>query len=207
MTSIRIYVEGGGDSQSQKRELRQGMNALLDPFVQRVRAKKGWRWDVVMCGGRQQAYEAFKNARQRAESDEVILLLVDSEAPVTAATRVDHLRLRPGDSWDLSGVPEDHIHLMVQTMEAWLIADPDNLAKWYGKEFQRGQLPENKQLEETPKARLEPSLIAATQQTKKGAYHKIRHASELLKLIRPDVVRQRCPHAGFFFDKLNKIIG
>lgn len=47
----------------------------------------------------------------------------------------DH-RLRPG--------AEDHsLHLMVQCMEAWLVADPDCLKAYYGRGFNERRLPES----------------------------------------------------------------
>ena len=45
-------------------------------------------------------------------------MLVDAEAPVNT-TPCQHLKFR--DDWDLPNVDDEHCHLMVQTMEAWLI--------------------------------------------------------------------------------------
>lgn len=39
------------------------------------------------------------------------------------------------DDWDLDGVADEQIHLMVPTMEAWLVADPEALARFYGQGF------------------------------------------------------------------------
>ncbi|MFM2042554.1 MAG: hypothetical protein RLY86_1130 [Pseudomonadota bacterium] len=209
MTNLTIYMEGGGDTAEQKAQIRQGMDTFLSTWKNKARQKR-WGWKLVPCGGRQQTYDAFINARCRAKDGEIIVLLVDSEAPVTAATRaIQHLRNRQGDhTWDLSGVPEEHIHLMVQAMEAWLAADPDKLEEWYGSTgFRRANLPQRQNLEEEPKDDLEPKLKTATRETRRREYHKIRHASELLKLIRPEMVRQRCPRAGIFFDKLDELIG
>src|SRR5207245_2704461 len=110
MTGIAIYLEGGGDTAQQKAELRTGMDALLGPQKQAARAKRlGWR--TIPCGGRQQTFNAFKNALQHADAEPLFILLVDSEdavasetnnADVNAKARAQHLINR--DHWDLSGV-------------------------------------------------------------------------------------------------------
>ncbi len=207
MTSLTIYFEGGGDTAEQKAQLRQGLDAFLGAWKTRAREKR-WGWKLVACGGRRQAYEAFIHARRHMASGDIILLLVDSEGPVTVGTRAGHLRQRTGDDWDLSGVPEDHIHLMVQAMEAWIVADPEALGTYYGQGFRPNALPRRQNLEDETKVDCASKLAAATRDSAKGEYHKIRHASELLKRIDTGKVRLRCqPHAGIFFDKLTALIG
>jgi hypothetical protein len=51
VTSIAIYIEGGGDSTSSKAQLRQGFDALLAPQKDAARARK-MHWKLVLCGGR-----------------------------------------------------------------------------------------------------------------------------------------------------------
>lgn len=61
MKGIAIYVEGGGDSAQQKAELRQGLDALLHEQKQAARDKRlGWK--TIPGGGRQQTFDAFRNA-------------------------------------------------------------------------------------------------------------------------------------------------
>jgi len=206
LSALTIYLEGGGDTKEQKGQLRQGMDAFLKSAKDRFREKR-WGWKLVACGGRQEAFDSFIWARNQAKTGEIVILLVDSEAPVTATCRADHLRQRQGDGWDLSGVPDNHIHLMVQSMEAWIVADPEALEAYYGQGFQRNALPRRKNLEGEPKADCARKLKAATSKTKtKGAYHKINHASELLKIISPDKVRVRCPHAEILFKTLLDLV-
>lgn len=205
MSGVTIYMEGGGDSKDQKAQLRQGMSQFLATLKERARAKN-WKWKLTPCGGRQAAYEAFLNARQRPAAGELILLLVDSEAPVTAASRAAHLRQRAGDGWELTGVPEDHIHLMVQAMEAWIVADPEVLTAYYGQNFVRNALPTRANLEEEPKVDCARKLSAATRPTQKGEYQKIRHAADLLARISSEKVRARCPHAETMFSTLSALI-
>lgn len=62
----------------------------------------------------------------------------------------------------------DQCHLMVQTMEAWFIADADTLAQFYGQHFNRNSLPGAKDVETIDKSRIEKALDAATRHTTKG---------------------------------------
>jgi Domain of unknown function (DUF4276) len=205
MSGLTIYMEGGGDSKDQKALLRQGMSRFLATLKDKASAQN-WKWKLTMCGGRRAAYEAFLNARLRPIAGELIVLLVDSEAPVSAATRAAHLRDRAGDGWNLKGVPEAHIHLMVQAMETWVVADPDALAIYYGQKFLRNALPTRANLEEEPKEDCAKKLSTATRQTQKGEYQKIRHAADLLARISSEKVRARCPHAETMFSTLSSLI-
>lgn len=81
---------------------------------------------------------------------------------------------------------------MTQCMEAWIIADADMLAGYYGKAFRGAALPKRTVLDDEAKSSLYSALHAATKDTQKGTYSKIKHASELLKRVRPDVLAARC---------------
>lgn len=116
---------------------------------------------------------------------------MDAEDAVTALPR-EHLKQR--DGWDLSTAHEDQIHLMVQTMEAWLLSDPEALAKYYGQGFNANPLPKRTNLEDEPKANLCPALEKATRKTQKGEYKKIAHASDLLAKVDPRKSQARAPH-------------
>jgi hypothetical protein len=192
---IAIYLEGGGDTAQQKAELRTGMDALLGPEKQAAREKKlGWR--MVPCGGGPQTFDAFYHALREAEKETLLVLLVDSETPIAAETknaqananaRVKHLAQS-----NLSIADPKQVHLMVQCMEAWIIADPQALADFYGQNFHAKSLPNRQNLEEEPKAEVLAKLKRATTKTQKGEYAKIKHASKLLKLIDRARVGQRC---------------
>jgi hypothetical protein len=91
---------------------------------------------------------------------------------------------------------------MVQMVEAWLIADPDALAEYYGRGFRRGALPKRGDVERIPKDELLNTLVHATAKTQKGRYAKIRHCADLLGLLNQDRVRQRAHHCDLLFTTL-----
>ena len=192
MTGIAIYMEGGGGSRDGRAALRVGMDALLKPLKD-IAQRERLRWRLVACGGRDAAFKAFRNAANG--SDTIAALLVDSEGPVSTTPTV-HLAER--DGWQLLFADSDTVHLMVQVMETWIAADVAALRRYYGSGFEPNQLPRRPLLEDVPKADLARALDRATAATSKGAYHKIRHASDLLARIDPEAVKQRCPH----FDRL-----
>ena len=168
--NVAIYMEGGGGGKESKAALRMGMRKFLGEFDS-VSRRRGWRLDLIPCGPRNEAYQLFQNARKKSEAG-IVVLLVDSESEVAAGTApIDHLREM--DQWDFHNVDSDVIHLMVQTMETWIVADPATLRAYYGSGFQEGFLPLQTVLEEVSKEDIAKALNRATRGTKKGKYHKI----------------------------------
>ena len=199
--SVAIYMEGGGDGRDTKDALRRGMDGLLEPLKQAAR-DKSIRWKLVCCGPRDEAFRRFRNTLQDGD-DSVVVLLVDAEDPVATEPGA-HLQAR--DGWDMTGIDDNSIHLMVQTMEAWIVADVNALRGYYGQRFNAGALPRAVDLEGVGKRDIENSLRRATRRTQKGAYHKIRHASDLLRLMNAETVMARCPRCRLLFDELAQMI-
>lgn len=198
MREIRIYVEGGGKSNTTKRQIRIGFNEFLRPILNLARSHQ-MNWEVVPCGSRESAFKAFRLGL-RTHPDAFNILLVDSEDKVTQP-RWEHLRQR--DGWQVPNLPEEHCHFMVCTVEAWLAADPDALAGYYGQKFQRGALPPiQADVEMVEKEALMSALNRATERTQKGRYRKIEHCSDLLKRLDPDRVRSRARHCDLLFKTL-----
>ena len=204
MTVIAIHMEGGSDGREGRAALRQGMKAFPGRAKTATEAR-GWRWRLTACGGRDAAFRAFRNALENGQRNEeqVALLLVDSEGPVTEPLH-NHLLRR--DNWSLSFAGEQAIHRMVQTMEAWIVADRTALAEYYGQGFRANALPRADDLEAVPKRDIERALGLATRSTTKGTYHQIHHARALLERIDPAVVRQRCPSCRRLFAILDRIV-
>jgi hypothetical protein len=198
---IRIYVEGGGDSRESRRQIRIGFGQFLDPIRQVARERRV-RWGVIACGPRNTAFEDFRTAL-RSHPNAFNVLLVDAEDAL-AGTPWEHLRQR--DGWSGANLPDEHCHLMVRTVEAWIAADPTTLAGYYGQGFQAKALPTRKDIEAVDKERLIEALNRATAGTSKGRYHKIAHCSDLLGRIQPDVVRERAPHCDRLFTTLESLL-
>jgi hypothetical protein len=198
---IRIYVEGGGNDNPSRRQIRTGFGQFLDPLWQVARERRV-RWEVIACGPRNAAFENFQLAL-RSHPDAFNVLLVDAEDEVSR-TPWEHLRQR--DGWLEGNLPDDHCHLMVRTVEAWIAADPTTLAGYYGQGFQPKALPTRNDIEAVDKEHLIEALNRATAATSKGRYHKIVHCSELLGKIRPEIVRKRAAHCDRLFTTLESLL-
>ena len=198
---ILILVEGGGDGRGSKAQLRRGMDAFLAPLKSAARSK-ALRWELKACGSRNEAFREFRN-ESNAGKDAFVVLLVDAEAPVSMTPK-QHLASR--DEWEIDFTGENALHLMVQVMETWILADADALSNYYGQGFRRKALPTRQNLEEVSKIEVERTLNRATEQTTKGRYHKIKHASDLLRRIDANKVRKRCRHCERLFNTVTEQI-
>lgn len=160
-------------------------------------------WSLILCGPRSEAFESFKLAI-KTHPDAFNVLLVDAECPVS---RSGWEHLRNSDGWETPAHVEDaQCHLMVQAIEAWLIAAPDTLAAFYGQGFRRNALPRTEDVETIAKERLLSALSQATEPTQKGRYHKIDHCAALLERIDPAQVRARAVHCDHLFQGLEEKI-
>ena len=158
---------------------------------------------IFASGGRQQAYDDFRHALGGSRDDDRVVLLVDSEGPVAMdAEPWQHLKNR--DGWDKpDGADDGHVHLMVQCMEAWFLADRAALAGYFGNGFSDNSLPRRAEVEEVSKQDIERGLNAATRNSRpKGAYQKGRDSFAILAGLDPGKVANASPHAKRFLDTL-----
>ncbi len=134
-------------------------------------------------------------------------LLVDAEAPVSASSPWTHVKARPGDGWTKpADATDDHLHLMVQCMESWLIADRNAVSGFYGQGFKATVLAAPGTLIETvAKQDVLTKLGQATKGTKtKGPYSKGAHSFDLLKSLDAKLLCKASPWADRFFSTLQQ---
>lgn len=198
--STTIFFEGGGSTEATQSRHRRGLSeyiAKVNPKLSRLR--------INASGGREQTFDDFKLAMPNCRVGEIVVLLVDSETPVTAATGVEHLRAN--DNWIFPNLGNHCVFLMVQTMESWFLADRNAMQTFYDGGFSPKSLPGSPSSVETiRKEDVASGLKAATAKTKtKGAYHKIEHGCALLGLIDPTLVEKGSPHAKQFHDFLRAL--
>jgi hypothetical protein len=200
--TVRVYVEGGGDhNKALQTECRRGFSKFLQNAGLRDRMPR-----VVVCGGRQKAYESFRTSQENRGTDEFPVLLVDSEAPVVETISWEHVRLRPGDHWQRpQGASDEQIQFMVQAMEAWFHADKDTLGRYYGQGFRTAALSPRPDIENISKFELFAGLRRATVACQKGEYSKGAHSFQILAQIDPDRIRASSPKAGRLLDLLDRV--
>jgi hypothetical protein len=198
MAPVTIYVEGGGDGKWGKQQVRLAFREFFSEFT-------GHRPRVISCGGRSKAYDDFMLAVSQ-EPRAAILLLVDAERPVSGDSSTRHLADAP-DRWDLRGIPDDRVHLMVQAIEAWMIADPEALRSYFGQGFNENAIPGRRNPEGIPKGDLKRALEQAGRDTKKKGYHEINDGTEILKMLDPATVRTKCERCKRLFKLLSRVTG
>jgi len=199
MVATKLYVEGGGDSNALKTRCREGFTAFLEKA-----GLKGRMPRIVACGTRGKAYDHFCTALRQRGSGEFVVLLVDSEEPVPAGSGPwEFLLSRKDDRWSRpAAAADDDVHLMVQCMEAWFLADTDALARYYGQGFTTTALPGNPGVEQIPKDDVLQGLRNATRHTQKGEYDKGEPSFLILAVIDPSKVTEASPHALRFIEHL-----
>lgn len=186
---VKIYVEGGGETNDLKTRCRKGFSTFF--------AKAGFEGrmpSVLPCGGRKAAYDRFCTA---LVDEETAILLVDAEAPVTENTAWGHLASRPGDGWAKpNGADDDQCHLMVQCMETWFLCDVETLKIYFRNEFDEHQIPNTTNIEAIEKDAAIKALENATHQRGfKKRYGKGKDSFKILEKIDPNKVFARSPWA------------
>lgn len=200
---VKLFVEGGGNNNHElKTQCRKAFAQLLERAGLKGRLPR-----IVACGSRQAAYNHF--CATVGDKNEVTLLLVDAEAPVTGKSPWEHVAKREGDKWEKPiGATDEQLHLMVQCMEAWFFADRAALKKYFDNGFNENSLPNpTVSIESISKADLFDRLKRATKETKtKGAYEKGAHSFKVLEHVDPSRVRKASPWAERFFSTLDTLL-
>ena len=136
MVRVSVYIEGGGDSAKLDQIFRIGWRDFFTSA-----GLTGRLPTVVRCGDRSNAFRRFSVAVREAGDNELPVLLVDSEGPVREGqSALEHLK--HSDGWrPPAGADYNQAYLMVQAMEAWLMADWDALREYFGRGFNENRLP------------------------------------------------------------------
>lgn len=199
---FRIFVEGGTKGPL-KDKCRQGFARFFEKTGLGPRRPK-----IVACGTRKAAYDDFCYALSKAGDKDIYLLLVDSEEPVTVDKDLvwEHVKARQGDGWDKPPSAEaDMLHFMVECMENWFLADPQELERFFGQGFKSGVLPRKADIESVAKVDVYDALKKATHDLKtKRQYGKGEHSFSLLEKIDPVKVGSSGKFAQRVIDEVKK---
>lgn len=204
--SIKLFVEGGGDSRLLHSACREGFTNFL-----KNAGLAGQMPRVFACGSRQNAYRDFCIALTHGET---AMLLVDSETAVDSKHQEpgafdpwEHLRQRKADQWEKPAQARSQdCHLMVQCMEHWLLADRETLQRFFGRGFNAAALPtmEN-HLETLNTQQVLDALAKASKDCRtQSPYGKGEHSFKLLALINPAKVSAASPWAKRFLETLRE---
>ena len=198
--AVVVYAEGGSSRKIERNRFRRGMQTFLGRPAAGGR-KESPKPRVVACGSRDTALRKFREACS-SRSDTTPLLLVDAEGPVDWArgTAKDHLQRT--DDWDLRFTDDRSVHLMVQFMETWILADPETVEAYYGKGFRKKALPAAADPERVAKPQVLRSLKQATAGTRRRRYDKTRDAPLLLERLDSRRVASRCRGCARLFAAL-----
>jgi len=198
--SVRIYIEGGGDSKDLQSRCREGFRKLIEKT-----GFEGRMPSTVACGGRNNAYDMFKIALRSADVNEFPMLLVDSEEPVTMAPW-DHLKSR--DGWDRpAGAEDDQAQMMVTCMETWIMADRGALRKVFGVHLRESALFPVEGLERRSRQDLLAALKNATEDCGRGkGYDKGRRSFQILSELDPEMLKENLSYFRRFSETLDRYL-
>ena len=200
MVTAKLYVEGGGDGQALRTRCRQGFAEFLRKAGFNEKMPR-----IVACGSRSEAYDRFSGAATHG-TENLSILLVDSEDRVTAVSPWTHLLTR--DGWSKpTWATDDHAHLMVQCMESWLLADKTNTARYFGPGFDESKLHTTANVEEVSKNNLMDGLKRATKNVRgKPGYSKRDDSFAVVGFLDPNVVRRNSHSANRFLQTLERLL-
>jgi len=182
VTELRIYFEGDA-------RLRPGFHNFLREIVEAARNKK-CSLDLIATGGT--PVQDFRDGLKTHKNAWNILLL-DSDMAFNGSLVDLCLSKSLDPSYEAS------VFWMVQIMETWFLADIAALRAYYGNSLQEEDLKGNPIVENRPKKDVYYGLKSATKETKRGEYHKTKHAPALLAAIDVSLVRAAAPNCERMF--------
>lgn len=194
---IKLYIEGGGDSALQDTLFREGWRSFFERAGLRGRMPSTFRG-----GGRDKTFDAYKTALRTRKPNELPLLLVDSE-DLVAEGHNEWAHLKHRDGWEKpASCGEQDAFLMVCCMETWFLADQEGLERFFRDCWRDNAVPKWPDLESVPKVDVFDKLAKATAGCGKKGYAKGKRSFEILKVIDPVKVEEKCLGAKRLFDRL-----
>ena len=196
---MTIHFEG-------HRSLRPGFHKLFEPHLERARQRR-IRFNLIAGGSRAEAVKDFLRSC-KLRPHHINVLLIDSEDPVFDTT-VAIRSLRNQSYWDEGVDCEDNqINLMVQSMEAWFIADRQAFTHHFGQDFNLNALPSPQDAESVAPDDLTNAIRGALRYVsrRKRGYDKVTDGVKLLQLIDHAAVSKHCRHFKRLMDYLTREI-
>ncbi len=134
----------------------------------------------------------------RKHPDAFNILLLDAEQPLDGTGQRQQ---------QLAEFQNEQIFWMAELMEAWFLADRQTLKEYCDDEhFHESSLPRNREVERIPKRDVIAGLKNATRNTRKGSYHKTKHAPKILEMIDPRKVATSALQCRRLFEVLNMLV-
>lgn len=154
---VTVFIEGS--SNDKNGNLRQGFGKL---FEQKL---KGRMPKIVLGDDKHSTIRKFKG--DKLSEKKLILIDLDANEEMRE-TQLKELELDKAQTF-----------FMIQELEAWFISQSEILDSYYGVDIK------GKVSNKDPKTISNPSdfLAQLTRKTKKGEYHKVKHATDLLKKL------------------------
>ena len=197
VSRVVIHFEGHSN-------LKIGFDKLFGNHKERARQKR-IRFDMIAGGANAETVKDFLRSCRRNPSD-LNVLLIDSEMSAPSADEAIRA-LRSRRYWDANVSTEDgQLNFMVQAMEAWFIADPQAMARYFGNGFAVGRLPHPQNAESIHPNGLTDSINQALRGIggrRRKKYDKVSDGARLLALIDEATVRRNCPAFGRLTDFLS----
>lgn len=194
---VRIYFEGG-------RHLRESFGEFFRELHDLARERRG---RVRLISGGATAVQDFMTALHK-HPDEHVVLLIDCEGAAEDCSPAK-LQRRFQSVWKPPRgvrVDDGRVFRMTQIMESWFLADRRALQSYYQEGFQENALPGHADVEQAPKQDVLNGLESATRRTRKGAYSKTSHATGILRMIDPQLIRAASPECDRIFTTLTRVI-
>jgi hypothetical protein len=199
---VILYIEGDTKQKGKSNAitLRQGFREFFKNLAEEIKVPI----DLKLGGAREITIKIFlSEIGDYPKSFQV--LLVDAEGEIGEKDTPKTFLQKISPKFDFKAVKDEQCHLMVQMMEAWFLADKENLAEFYGQGFNPKALPKNPNVEQIAKADVINGLKNAIRGTNKE-YEKGEHAGEILRVIDSKKICAAAPHCEKLFEEIRKAV-